>query len=87
MEQELFSVTQFFPGGTNETVRSNVTDQEAADAYKHYTSSVGAMLGFTNRVIITDSGDRIVAEWLFSAGHVFPIPPYATPMETSAASH
>jgi hypothetical protein len=84
---EKFSVCQFFPGGDSEYVRQNVTGQEAVESYKHYTTCVGATMGFTNRVIITDQGDEIVAEWLFAAGHVFPLPPFTSIPETAPAVH
>jgi hypothetical protein len=41
-------------------------------AFKHYCTSVGAKMGTTNRVIITDSGDCTNAEWVFGEGLVFP---------------
>lgn len=47
-----FRVVQFFDDGTFETVRDGVSAEEAVDAAKHYTSSVGAKLGMTQRVII-----------------------------------
>jgi hypothetical protein len=38
--------------------------KEAMKWYRHHTSNVSAMAGFTRRVFITDSGDQIVAEWI-----------------------
>lgn len=73
MEQgELFSVCQFFPDGKHEYVRRHVSAPEAMEAFKHYTTSVGARLGTTTRVIITDSGDSINAEWVHGQGIIFP---------------
>lgn len=69
---ELFSVYQFFQDGTHEKVRSRVPAEEAVNAAKHYCNSVGAKLGFTNRVIITDGGDNIAFEWRYGEGVVFP---------------
>jgi hypothetical protein len=72
MADELFSVCQFFPDGQYEYVRRNVAAEEAVKAFKHYTTSVGARLGTTARVIITDMGDCIAMEWQFGQGITFP---------------
>lgn len=67
-----FSVCQFFPDGSYEYVRRFVSGEEAIKAFQHYTSSVGARLGTTVRVIITDGGDCINAEWEFGKGLTYP---------------
>lgn len=72
MDEELFNVVQFFPDDTYEYVRRNVTAQEATEAFKHYCTSVGARVGTTTRVIITDQGDSCCAEWIHGQGVVFP---------------
>ena len=72
-DKERFSVCQFFPDDTYEYVRKNVPLDEATKAFKHYTSSVGAKMGMTNRVIITDEGDCTVLEWINGKGIVFPL--------------
>jgi hypothetical protein len=69
-----FSVCQFFPDETYEYVRRNVGAEEAVKAAHHYCSSVGARLGTTVRVIITDGGDHCVFEWKFGQGVVWPTP-------------
>ena len=58
-----YSVCQFFVDGTHEYVRRFVDKDEADKAFKHYTTSVGARLGFTTCVIVTDGGDTVVLEW------------------------
>jgi hypothetical protein len=63
-----FSVCQFFDDGTSEYVRRFVSAEEAVKAAKHYTESVGARLGMTVRVIITDGGDCTNFEWKFGEG-------------------
>lgn len=73
---ETFSVTQFFPDETYETVRQHVTAEEAMKAFAHYTSCVGARLGTTRRVIITDGGDEINMEWQFGKGITYPPQPH-----------
>jgi hypothetical protein len=66
-----FSVCQFFKNGHYEYVRRWVSAEEAVEAAKHYCNSVGAGLGTTVRVIITDGGDCTNFEWQFGKGVVF----------------
>jgi hypothetical protein len=67
-----FSVYQFFEGGSYECVRQYVDAENASKAAQHYCTSVGAQMGFTQRVIITDGGDTICFEWVYGKGIVFP---------------
>lgn len=69
-----YSVCQFFLDGTYEYVRRFVGAEEAVKAASHYSQSVGARLGTTCRVIITDGGDCTNWEWKFGEGVVFPPP-------------
>lgn len=73
---ETFSVTQFFPDETYETVRQHVTAEEAMKAFVHYTDCVGSRLGTTRRVIITDGGNCVNMEWQFGKGITFPPQPH-----------
>ena len=54
------------------TVRRYVLAEEASRAFDHYISSVGARIGTTVRVILTDGGDCICFEWQFGKGITFP---------------
>jgi hypothetical protein len=74
---ETFSVCQFFANGSYEYVRRHVSADEAMTAFRYYASSVAAQHGTTRRVIITDGGDCIKAEWQFGKGIIFP--PATTP--------
>jgi hypothetical protein len=67
-----YSVCQFFPDGTYEYVRRYVTAEEATKAAKHYCTCVGAVMGTTVRVIITDGGDFTNFEWKYGEGITFP---------------
>ena len=67
-----FSVCQFFEDETYEYVRRFVGPEEAVKAAHHYCNSVGAKLGTTVKVIITDGGDCIAFEWQRGKGVVFP---------------
>ena len=69
---DLFNVVQFFADESYEYVRRHVPAEEAVEAAKHYCTSVGAQLGTTCRVIITDDGDSTNFEWRFGEGIVFP---------------
>lgn len=69
---EEFSVCQFFADGTHEYVRRFVSAADAVHVAKHYTSSVGAKLGWTTRVIIVDGGDYINFEWKYGEGVTYP---------------
>ena len=66
-----FSVCQFFDDGSYEYVRRDVGALEAVQAAGHYCNSVGAKLGITKRVIITDGGDYICFEWQHGKGVTF----------------
>lgn len=72
MFQGEFSVCQFFENGDYEYVRRFVSAEEAMKAFQHYTHSVGAQIGTTVRVIITDGGDCINFEWKRKEGITFP---------------
>lgn len=67
-----FSVCQFFENDTHEYVRRWVNAEEAMEAFTHYTQSVGARMGMTVRVIITDGGDYTNAEWVYGKGITYP---------------
>jgi hypothetical protein len=67
-----FSVYQFFTDGTYERVRSFVSAEEAVAALGHYTSNVAVKMGIIAKVIITDGGDSVVAEWVKDKGLVYP---------------
>jgi hypothetical protein len=67
-----FSVCQFFADGTYEYIIRNVNAQTAVETAKRFTESVGARIGNTKRVIITDSGDFTCFEWEFGKGVIFP---------------
>lgn len=69
-----FNVCQFFEDGTYEYVRQNVSAEDAVNATHHYCHSVGAQMGVTRRVIITDGGDCTNFEWKFGKGITFPAP-------------
>ena len=67
-----FSVVQFFEDGTYEYVRRNVGPAEAVETARRYTESVGAQIGTTRRVIITDGGDFTNFEWRYGKGVTYP---------------
>lgn len=66
-----FRVVQFFDDKTYEYVREGVSAEEAVSAAHHYSHSVGAKLGMTQRVIIEDGGGFINFEWQYGKGVTF----------------
>lgn len=72
MNDELFNVIQFFEDDTYEYVRRASPPEEAVTAAKHYVTSLGARIGTTKRVIITDMMDCTCFEWCFGVGITFP---------------
>lgn len=71
---ERYSVYQFFPDESYEQNATGLNDKSAVLRAKALTETVGARIGTTRRVIITDSGDCIVFEWKYGEGVTFPRP-------------
>jgi hypothetical protein len=69
-----YCVVQFFVDGNFEYVRRGVDAPAASEAAAHYATSVGAQIGTTQRVIITDSGDCLCWDWRYGRGVVYPPP-------------
>lgn len=67
-----FSVWQFFPNDLQERVLRGVDAKTAVEQAKRLTETVGARLGTTTRIIITDGGDDTVFEWINGRGVTFP---------------
>ncbi len=67
-----FNVCQFFEDGSYEYVIRNADPRTAVETAKRFTESVGAKIGTTKRVIITDAGDNTNFEWKFGEGVTFP---------------
>lgn len=67
-----FSVAQFFADGTHEYVGRWLDAKAACTMAVRYATSVGAKIGTTRQVIITDSLDFTVWDWRFGEGMVFP---------------
>jgi hypothetical protein len=67
-----FSVYQFFPDEQWERVKSFVDAKTAVDCAHSLSTSVGARIGTTVRVIITDGGDFTCFEWVNGKGVTFP---------------
>jgi hypothetical protein len=80
-ERGHFSVCQFFANDAYEYVVRFVSAREAFDTAVALTRSVGARIGTTRRVIITNGGDDTCWDWLFGPGLIFP-PPCQFSMDT-----
>ena len=69
-----FSVYQFFKDDQSECVKQFVGPQEATECAAQLIRSVGARMGITQRVIITDGGDCTNFMWEHVKGVVYPTP-------------
>jgi hypothetical protein len=69
---EKFSVYQFFKDNGSEQVAELVDMETAVDKFAHFSNSVGAKVGAVVRVIITDGGDCVNAEWKYGEGITYP---------------
>lgn len=67
-----YSVYQFFVDDSQETVLRFVGAEAAVDCFYKLIRSVGAKLGTTKRVIVTDGGDCTNMEWVHGKGVVYP---------------
>lgn len=72
VDEETFSVVQFFKDGSNERIAESISLIGATYKFRNYINTVGARIGTTVRVIITDGGDSTVAEWIFGKGITYP---------------
>jgi hypothetical protein len=70
-----FSTYQFFSNGDYEPVAEWVDAKTAMGTAVSLIHSLGAKIGTTERVIITDGDDFINFDWQHGKGVVFPPPP------------
>lgn len=68
-----FSVYQWFSNGSREDVLSFVDMEKAIQTATNLASSVGARIGTTQRVIVTDGDDYCCWEWKRDEGIIFPL--------------
>lgn len=73
MDENEFSVCQFFANGDYEYVRRWVSAQEAVNAARHYVDSIAAKAGIVSKVIIVDAGDHTNFLWERERGIVYPL--------------
>lgn len=62
--EERFSVYIFFPDGSYNCELSGAGPQEAVEKARDFSRRPAATIGIIQRIIITDSGDLLVFEWL-----------------------
>lgn len=74
MSDERFDVVQFFRDGSYEFVERDLDVKAAVERFRSLSWSLGAQVGTTVRVIITDGGDFTVAQWEFGKGVTWPSP-------------
>lgn len=73
MADELFNVFQFFVDGSQEKVAELVPARQAVETVRNLITSLGAQMGTTKRVIITDTGDLTNLEWVYGLGITYPV--------------
>jgi len=73
-EREEYSVWVFFPDGTHHAVLRWVDAKTAVEKAKSQTETIGARIGTTVRIIITDGGDLTCFEWKYGEGVTYPKP-------------
>lgn len=66
-----YSVYAFFPDESSMADLERVDAQTAVLAAKRLTESLGARMGTTRRVIITDGGDNTCFQWEYGKGVTF----------------
>jgi hypothetical protein len=69
-----FSVYQFFPDDSYEKVLHFVDAETAVTQARRLTGTLGARMGTTRRIIITDGGDCTVFDWKFGEGRTWSPP-------------
>jgi hypothetical protein len=73
MDDETFSIVQFFQDGSYEKVADALPAEQAVKLLGQLSLSIGGKLGTTTRIIIVDQMDLTCAEWIFGRGLVFPV--------------
>lgn len=67
-----FTVYQFFIGGQCAPATEPLKARTALREAKELTATLGARIGSTCRIVITDAGGGTVWEWRYGHGVVFP---------------
>lgn len=67
-----YSVCQFFTDGSYEYFVRFVDGKTATEKFTACATSVGAIIGTTVRIILTDGGDMTNMEWVRGKGITFP---------------
>ena len=70
---ERFNVVQYFADGSYEYVRKNILIEEAKDVLGSCIKSVGARMGTTVKILMTDMMDFTLFHWEHGKGIIFPI--------------
>jgi len=78
---ELFNVVQYFSDGKWEELSHHVPAETAFERFRSATMSIGASIGTTASVLITDvKTESVCAEWRYGKGIVFPTQDYCIAM-------
>lgn len=69
---ETFNVVQFFDGEMSDYICRGVGAAEAMSILGDYSRRPAAKIGIIRRLIVTDDGDSVNAEWKFGEGFTYP---------------
>lgn len=70
--EKTFNVVQFFDGDLSDYICRGVSAEQAMTALGDYSRRPAAKIGIIRRLIITDSGDCVNAEWRCGEGFTYP---------------
>lgn len=73
MPEDLFSVYEWLPDGTYQSVGEGLNAEEAVKRAHISTRKPAVLLGIIKKVMITDAGDSCVFLWENGKGIVFPL--------------
>jgi hypothetical protein len=69
---ELFDVWLFYSSGYHDMAEEQLPPDQAVEAAKRFSESVGATTGLLEEIRIVDDGDNCVFQWIFGKGVTFP---------------
>jgi hypothetical protein len=69
---ELFDVWLFYRSGYHDRAEEQLPAEQAVEAAKRFSESVGAKTGLAQEIRIVDNMDNCVFQWLHGKGVTFP---------------
>jgi hypothetical protein len=69
---ELFDVWLFYRSGYHDKAEENLSAEQAVEAAKRFSESVGAKTGLLEEIRVTAGDDNCVFQWVYGKGVTFP---------------